>query len=111
MLKNYKEELINKLKRYKNEDIEFTTHAKIQATVRGIDLEEIKSNILSPKRLAFADKQEAEKESEEKYDCYFVYSNTQAHRYIIVINRKVIIVTVIKINRRWQHKVEKHGRF
>ena len=96
-----------KLKRYKKEDIIVTEHAKLQAIFRNIELDEIKENILNTKRLSFTGKQKAEKEGEEKYDCYFGYSKTQCHRYIIVINNKCIVCTVIKINRRWQHIVEK----
>jgi hypothetical protein len=33
--------------------------------------------------------------NEEKYDCYFAYSKQLAHRYILTINRKIIIVTII----------------
>ncbi|RMF89995.1 MAG: DUF4258 domain-containing protein [Methanobacteriota archaeon] len=111
MVENCKDELIAKLKGYRSEDLIFTSHAKIQAVVRGIDLREVKDNILNPRRLAFAEKQPAQREGEEKYDCYFAYSKTQAHRYILTLNKKVIIVTVIKINRRWQQRFEKHGRF
>ena len=108
--KNYKDTLIGKLKKYKKEDIIITNHAQEQAIFRSIDLDEVKENIINPKRLYFARKQELEKESEEKYDCYFAYSNTQCHRYILVINGKCIICTVIKINRRWQHIAEKNAK-
>ncbi|MEE8358114.1 MAG: DUF4258 domain-containing protein [Candidatus Hydrothermarchaeales archaeon] len=110
MVKNYKTDLIKKLKQYESKDVIFTEHAEVRAQFRRIDLEEIKNNLLDPKRLVFANKINADKKSETKYDCYFGYSKTHAHRYIIVVNRKVIIVTVIKINRRWQRKAEKHGR-
>ena len=99
--------LVNKLKRYKKEDIIITVHAQEQAIFRSIDLNEIKDNIINPRRLCFAKKQTAEKEGEEKYDCYFAYSKTQCQRYILVINNKCIVCTVIKINRRWQHIIEK----
>ncbi len=110
-MKNYKDEVIEKLKKYRKDDIVFTEHAKIQAEIRGIDLEEVKKNVVNPRRLAFAENQPSRKPNEEKYNCYFVYSKTQAHRYILVLGNKVIILTVIKINRRWQYKVEKHGKF
>jgi hypothetical protein len=108
--KNYKDELTIKLKLYKKEDIIITTHAEYQAIFRGIDLDEIKSNIINPRRLFFAKKQEAEKINEEKYDCYFGYSKTQCHRYILVLDGRCIVCTVIKINRRWQHIAEKNAK-
>ncbi len=109
--KNYKDTVKKKLKKYQKSDIIITKHAKIQAERRGISLEEVIENVTNPKRLVFAGKQVAMRPNEEKYDCYFGYSKTQAHRYILVLSDKVIIPTVIKINRRWQHKVEKHARF
>ena len=107
---NEKELLIHKLRIYTKEDIIFTDHALKQAIFRGIDLEEVKENIINPKRLVFAKRQKADKEGEDKYDCYFGYSNTQCQRYIIIVNAACIICTVIKINRRWQHMVEKHAK-
>ncbi|MEM4245066.1 MAG: hypothetical protein QXR60_02595 [Candidatus Nanoarchaeia archaeon] len=107
---NYKEQLKEKLKRYRKEDIVITSHALKQATFRGIEAEEVKENIINPERLSFAGKQKARGYGEEKYDCYFGYSKTQCHRYVIIINKECIICTVIKINRRWQRMVEKYAR-
>ena len=107
---NYADDLKGKLREYRKEDIIITNHAKEQAIFRSVDLEEIKENIINPKRLSFAGKQEAQKEGEEKYDCYFGYSNTLCHRYILVINGKCVVCTVIKINRRWQYIIEKNAK-
>jgi hypothetical protein len=100
-------ELKEKLRKYKKEDIIITEHAKIQAYAREVDLEEVKTNILNPERLVYAKEQESQNSQEEKYDCYFAYSKTLCHRYIIVLNRKLLIVTIIKINRNWQKIVER----
>ncbi len=107
---NYKDHVIERLKKYKETDIVITDHARIQALIRGISEQEVKDNILNPKRLVFAGRQEAERENEEKFDCYFIYSNTQAHRYVVVFDKRLIVCTVIKINRRWQRIVEKYER-
>ena len=69
------------------------------------NLEEVKENIINPSRLVYAKKQETQKQGEEKYDCYFAYSKHLYHRYILTINRKMIIVTIIKINRDWQKAI------
>lgn len=94
-----------RLRRYRQEDIIVTKHAEIQAFVRRIDLKDVKENILNPQKLVYARKLRAEKAGEEKYDCYFAYSKHLYHRYILTINRKVIIVTIIKINRDWQKAI------
>jgi len=105
----HREEVIKSLKRFGLPDIVFTDHATIQATVRQIPLDEIRDNLLNPRRLSYAEKQPAYK-GETKYNCYFRYSKSLAHRYVIVINAKVLIVTVIKIKKRWQKRLEKHGK-
>ena len=107
---NYKEPLIQKLKRYSKKDIYFKDHALAQALFRNLDTEEIKENIINPKRLYYAQKQKAKREKEEKFNCYFAYSKTLCHRYILVINSRCVICTVIKINRRWQHTIEKNAK-
>jgi len=99
------EELKNRLRKYKREDIIIKYHAKLQAFVRGIDLEEVKDNILNPVRLVYTEKQKSKFPNEEKYNCYFAYSKNHYHRYVIIINRKIIIATVIDINRDWQKAI------
>ena len=98
-------ELKNRFRRYKKEDIIITKHAELQAFVREIDLQEVKENIINPEKLVYVKKQDTKKQNEEKYDCYFAYSKHLYHRYILTINRKVIIVTIIKINRDWQKAI------
>ena len=107
---NYKYILIAKLKNYKKEDIIISRHAEEQALFRGVSISEVKENIINPERLRFAIRQKARKENEEKYNCYFGYSKTRCHRYVLILNRQCIVCTIIKINRRWQHLVEKHAK-
>ena len=104
---NHKDNVIGKFKRYDKREIIITAHAKVQVEYRGISTDEIIENILDPKRLYYAGKQESSNRYEEKYDCYFGYSKTQCQRYVLVINRHCIVCTVIKVNRRWQREVEK----
>jgi len=92
-------EFKEKLKRHRKSDIIFTNHAEIQAFVREVDLEEVKENIIHPDKLVYV------KEENAKYDCYFAYSRHLYHRYILAINNKIIIVTIIKINRDWQKAI------
>ena len=107
---NFKDLLKNALKRYTKEDIIITDHAITQAMFRNIDIEGVRENIINPKRLVYAEKQKAKRENEEKYNCYFGYSSTKCHRYVLVINAKCIVCTIIKINRRWQHTFEKNAK-
>lgn len=99
------DELKQKLSSYSKKEIIITDHAEIQAIVRGISLEEVKQNIMKPEKLVYAREQEPKKYGEEKHDCYFAYSKHLYHRYILTLNSKVIIVTIIKINRDWQKAI------
>lgn len=98
-------ELKIKLSKYKKEEIIISKHAELQAFVRNVDLEEVKDIVVNPVKLVYAKKQEAKYKNEEKYDCYFAYSRHLYHRYALTINRKIIIVTIIKINRGWQKAI------
>lgn len=100
------EELKERLKSYKKSDIIFTKHAEIRALGRGIDLEEVKENIVNPTKLVYAKEQKAEHKNELKYGCYFNYSKDFSHKYVLTLNRKVIIITIISINRDWQRMVK-----
>ena len=104
---NYKDCVVNKLKQFNKEDIIISDHALIRLRQRQISESEIIENIINPRRLQYAVKQKADCPKEEKFDCYFGYSKTQCHRYVIVIKSNVVVVTVVKINKRWQRIVEK----
>lgn len=68
-------------------------------------------NLLNPsRRLSFANRLSHEADGLEKFKCYFGYSKTQCQIYIIKTNHKVIVKTIIKLNKRWQKKAEKHGK-
>ena len=96
------EKFKEKLARYNEKDIVFTSHAEIRALFRNMDLDEIRHNILNPERLAKV----VDNEDDGKYECYFAYSKTYCHKYVLALNRKVIIVTVININRDWQRTLK-----
>jgi len=99
------EALKEKLRSYSKNDIIIKYHAEIQAYVRNIDLEQVKNNIVNPEKLVYAKKQYSNYKDKIKYNCYFAYSKYHYHRYIITINSKIIIVTIIDINRDWQRAI------
>ncbi|MFA4952787.1 MAG: hypothetical protein WC584_01040 [Candidatus Pacearchaeota archaeon] len=101
------EELKNKLRKYKKKDIIFTKHTEIRALSRNMNLDEIKENIINPKKLVFCKEQDAENPNEKKYECYFAYSENHCHKYVLVLNGKIIIVTIIDINRNWQRIIQR----
>ena len=94
------------LGKYDKSEIIVNKHAREQAEVRQINLEDVKQNILHPDKLVFVEEQEAQNKGERKYNCYFAYSDNYYHRYIMVLNGKLLIVTIIGINRNWQRAIE-----
>lgn len=93
---------------------EFTTRKTFEysqiRSLRSLEaLNEVRQNIINPKRLVIAEKQFAER-GEEKYDCWFDYSKALAHRYVIILTKsQVRVVTVIKVRKKWQEKVERYA--
>ncbi len=106
MKENHKDYLIRKLCNYTKDEIIISDHARIRIVQRQMDIQEIVENIINPVRLEYAVKETANFPDEEKFDCYFGYSKTQCHRYVLILKNKVVVVTAIKINRRWQRIVE-----
>lgn len=100
------EELKNKLRNYDEKDIVFTSHAEIRALSRNIDLEEVRENIINPEKLVVFVEKGARGLHEKKYECYFAYSRNFCHKYVLTLNSKVIIVTIISINRDWQRTLK-----
>ena len=105
-MKKFKEYHIEKLILYSKDDNQFSNHAEIRMLQRQINKEEVINNIINPKRLEYAIKEESIRSNEARFDCYFGYSKTQCHRYVLIVKHDVVVVTVIKINRRWQKIVE-----
>lgn len=104
---NCKDSVIAKLASFSRQDIFFSDHALIRLRQRQITKDEVISNLLNPSSLIFAGKQQADKPNEEKYNCFFKCSANRFHRYAIVIKNNVLVVTVIKLNLRWQKTAEK----
>lgn len=100
------EDFKNRLRKYKKKDIIVTDHADMQAFSRRIDLEEVKDNILNPVKLVYFNREVTEDPNEERYECFFEYATNLYHKYAIILNRKIIIVTVIVINRKWQGEIK-----
>ena len=106
-MKNYSNYLAKKLVKFTKKEIIISEHALIRIEQRQLDINEIKENITNPIRLKYAFKQQSKHHDEEKFNCYFDYSKNLCHRYSIIVKDRVIVVTAIKINRKWRHKVYK----
>ena len=95
------------LKSFKRKDIIISDHALVRMFQRQISQEEVIENIINPRRLEYAIREKARNSNKEKFNCYFGYSKTLCHNYVLVIKNDVLVITVFKINRRWQIIAEK----
>ena len=100
------------LSKYSKEQIIFNEpHVTKRCLLRDITKEEVLQNLLKPDKLVYVGEQESNYPNEKKYDLYFVFSNTRAYRFPVVLKEKSLyVITVIKINRRWQGIVSKYER-
>jgi hypothetical protein len=95
-----KEEVAEKLKRYKSEDIILTNHAIWRSLERDVDMEELKRDLLDPKELYAAQRLKAKGEREEKFKCFFKKSNRTTIIAVIVINLRILVITVTNRKRK-----------
>ncbi len=100
------------LSKYSKEQIIFNEpHVTQRCLLRDITKEEVIQNLLKSDKLVYVGEQESKYPNERKYDLYFVLSNTKAYRLPVVLKEKSLyVITVIKINRRWQGIVSKYER-
>lgn len=105
---NYKEEVLNYLQKYKINDIIFTKkEVEEQLAIRRLTKEEIIRNLSNPKKLVFAEKQEREFKGKRdvRYNCYFLFSKSRAHRYVLSFNDKLKVITAIPLGRKTLNKM------
>lgn len=103
-------ELKNKLSSYALDNILISKHALLRAGLRNFDILDIKKTINNPFNLYYFEEQKANFSNEKKFNCYFRHSKKYCHRFIIIINGKCIICTVIKINIKVQKGVDKNAK-
>jgi hypothetical protein len=99
------EELKIKLKNYSKKNIILSEHAKIRALQRNIQISEIIEHITNPNKLYHFEEQLVENSTESKFNCFFQHSNKYIYRFVIILNGKCIIITVIRINKIMQKMV------
>lgn len=85
-----------RLQELKVSDIVFTEYANERIALRDLSKSEIRDNLLFPERLVFAIKQKSLDPCEEKFDCYFHHGETKHHRYILILNKKCVVLTAME---------------
>jgi len=105
---NSKAEVLNLLKNYKEERIVFPkTGIEEQLSNRSITKDQIIKNLIIPKNLVFAEKQERKFRGsiDIRYNCYFLFSKSKAHRYILSFGDKLKVITAIPLGRKTLNKI------
>ena len=92
---NYINYIKKRLQGLKESDIIFTKHVKERFPARETTKTEIINNLLNPNKLVIALKQKSTNPLEERFDCYFRYEERHHHRYIIALNGRCIIITIM----------------
>lgn len=99
------EDFRKRLKKYTSKDVVFSSHAREKLFLVEVKQEDVIKNLLNPEKLVFVELQE-----NNRFNCYFAYSKQFYHRYVTILSKKIIVVTVISIRRKWQDEVKKFGK-
>jgi len=110
MAENQLDYINNKVKEYTEDKIKFTKR-NYERVLERINCTEdtVKKEVLSLKKLVFVEKEirEFAGSKEERYRCYFVYSNSKGRCYILTFNDKLKIITIFPLGRRTLNKYRK----
>lgn len=90
------------LMKYRAHEIVIWSHAREQAAIRGIKIDEIIENILNPERLVHIIEQPAKYDHETKVECWFSGKDPPYDLYVVILAKKLFVCTVIRRERRWE---------
>lgn len=111
MRKDWSDFIKVKIKEYDLSRIIFTKQKLLNwlAARNDCSIEDMKKEILNPKSLVFADKQtiDFEGQKEDRYRCYFIYSNTRGRFYILNFNSFIKVITAVPLGRRTLRRYKK----
>lgn len=113
-MKDFSEELKNKVKLYDKNGVVFTKNNP-ELIFKRINRseEEIKEEILNSIGLVFVDKQEIEFKGikEIRYACYHIHSNSKGRCYILNFNHEIKVITAIPLGRKTLNKYRKRFKW
>ena len=113
-MKDFSEEVKNKLKLYNIKNILFTKKNPNLIFKRiNKSEEEIKTEILNSIGLKFTHKQEAlfNGLKEIRYACYHIFSNSKGVCYIINFNHQIKVITAIPLGRKTLNRYRKRFKW
>lgn len=93
----------------KKRRLEFTVHAISRAERRFMD-KGICERELATVLPFFVEEQASEIQGERVFDVYFLQKDEKYHRYVIVINEVLRVITMMRISRDLQRRWSMHGK-
>jgi hypothetical protein len=104
MVKSDKSNVVKeKVKKYSKDQVIFTKSRILDWLCKrnNITVDKMKDEVLNLKNLTFTQKQQIEHngEKEERFRCYFVYSNNRGRCYVLKFDKQIKIITVFPLGR------------
>ncbi len=98
MLKDYKEELIRLIEKYREKGFEWGKPLDYLEFRNGCSREEMEKEILDYNNLEFVEKQK--EDGETRYKLYFVYDFKKGRVYVLKFTEKIRIITVYPLGKQ-----------
>lgn len=102
--KSIKRKDFERLLKIKKRGYEITDHAKERAQKRYLLIETFKKEIESSKPVRIFE-QEHETSGERKFDVYYLQTDNFYHRYIIVLNDNIRLISLMRVSKDMQRKI------
>lgn len=98
MLKNYSEELISLIEKYKKSGFEWGKPIDYLEFRNGCSKEEMEKEILNCENIEFVEKQR--EQGETRYKLYFVYDFKKGRIYVLKFTEKIRVITVYPLGKQ-----------
>jgi len=94
------------LKQYTEDCIYYSKHVKDDKFEAGkVSEVDVRKNLLNPINLLRYEEQESLNSNEFKYKLHFRLSSSKDLGIIVLINKKIKVITAYEIERKWQEKI------
>ncbi len=87
----------------KSRRLAYTIHSEGQSQKRHLPLSVFEKDLKGSSPVAIKE-QESESTGERKFDLYYLQSGDYFHRYVIVINSEIRLITLMRVSREIQKK-------
>ncbi len=100
-------QLISKLK---SKEIIIDSHAILRAKQRSIDLENLLNKLKDEKTNKIFISDPPHPKNKKRYQCRFKKNRRTTYKTFIIVNKHIELKSVMKINNKFQKKVDNYGK-